>query len=206
LRRAYDLSARIMKRVGTFALIFLAAGAAAAAAAGTHLSAPSAARCGGATWRLKTFSDPQRRQVDVGMQSTNLHGILVRPGPGRELTRRSTPFQRQVWGVYAQITKYKLDSTGAVRLVLYDDNAYMNAVIPAPDCLSSKTRNRADIAAAWHLFTTKCGSPGPSWQAFGGVMLVRGIGFWTRKQPLRGTAPNGAELNPVTGFQVLTGC
>jgi hypothetical protein len=196
-----------MKRVVTVALMFLAAGAAAAAAAGTHLSAPSAARCGGSTWRLKTFSDPQRRQVDVGAQSTNLHDILERPGPGRELRQRATPFQRQVWGVYAQITKYKFDSTGAVRLVLYDDNSYMNAVIPAPDCLSSKTRNRADIAAAWRQFTTKCGHPGPAWQPFGGVLYLRGIGYWTRKQPfVRGTAPNGAELNPVTGFQVLTGC
>lgn len=187
--------------------MFLAAGAAAAAAAGTHLSAPSAARCGGSTWRLKTFSDPQRRQVDVGTQSTNLHDILERRGPGRELRQRATPFQRQVWGVYAQITKYKFDSTGAVRLVLYDDNSYMNAVIPAPDCLSSKTRNRADIAAAWRQFTTKCGHPGPAWQPFGGVLYLRGIGFWTRKQPfVRGTAPNGAELNPVTGFQILTGC
>lgn len=195
-----------MKRLGTFALIFLAAGAAAAAAAGTHLSAPNAARCGGTTWRLKTFSDPQRRQVDVAMQSTNLHEILERRGPGRPLRQRATPFQRQVWGVYAQITKYKLDSTGAVRFVLYDDNAYMNAVIPSPLCLSSKTRNRADITAAWRQFTTKCGNPGATWQSFGGVFLIRGIGFWTRKQPLRGTAPNGAELNPVTGFQVLTGC
>jgi hypothetical protein len=195
-----------MKRLGTFALIFLAAGAAAAAAAGTHLSAPSAARCGGSTWRLKTFSDPQRRQVDVGTQLTKLHDILARHGPGRELIGRATPFQRQVWGVYAQITKYKLDSTGSVRLVLYDDNYYMNAVIPSPDCLSSKTRNRADIAAAWRLFTTKCGSPSATWQSFGGILFVRGIGFWTKKQPLRGTAPNGAELNPVTGLQVVAGC
>jgi hypothetical protein len=194
-----------MKRVGTFALIFLAAGATAAVAAGTHLSAPSAAQCGGLTWHLKTFSDPQRRQVHVTPLSTNLHDILGRPGPGRTLVRRTTPFQRQVWGVYAQITKYRLDSTGSIRLVLYDDNAYMNAVIPSPACLSRKTRDRAEIEAAWRQFA-KCGRPDSSWQAFGGIMLVRGIGFWTRKQPLRGTAPNGAELHPVTGLQVVAGC
>jgi hypothetical protein len=195
-----------MKRVGTFALIFLAAGAAAAAAAGTHLSAPSATHCGGLTWRLKTFSDPQRRQVDVATQSTTLRNILARRGPGRAIARRATAFQFHVWGVYAQVTKYRLDSTGSVRLVLYDDNSYMNAVIPAPACLSKKTRDRADIEAAWRLFVTKCGKPGPSWQTFGGIMLVRGIGFWTARQPLRGTAPNGAELHPVTGLQVVAGC
>jgi hypothetical protein len=195
-----------MKRAGIFALIFLAAGAAAAAAAGTHLSAPTAARCGGSTWKLKTFSDVQRRQVDVKAQSTTLHDILQRRGPGRAVARRRTAFQLHAWGVYAQITKYKLDANGSVRLVLYDHNSYMNAVIPSPTCLSSKTRDRAGIEAAWRLFVTKCGRPDPNWQAFGGVLYVSGIGFWTDKVDLRGTAPNGAELHPVTGLQVVVGC
>jgi hypothetical protein len=195
-----------MKRVGTFALIFLAAGAAAATAAGTHQSAPSATRCGGLTWRLKTFSDPQRRQVDVTPQSTTLRSILARRGPGRPIARRATPLQFHAWGVYAQITKYRLDSTGSVRLVLYDDNSYMNAVIPSPACLSKKTRDRAEIEAAWRLFVTKCGKPGPDWTTFGGILSVRGIGYWSKKQLLRGTAPNGAELHPVTGLQVVAGC
>jgi len=155
---------------------------------------------------LKTFSDAQRGQVDVTPQSTDLHDILARRGPGRAVARRATPFQFHVWGVYAQITKYRLDSNGSVRLVLYDDNSYMNAVIPSPDCLSRKTRDRADIEAAWRLFVTKCGKPDTSWQSFGGILLVRGIGFWTQKQQLRGTAPNGAELHPVTGLQVVVGC
>jgi hypothetical protein len=195
-----------MKRAGIFALIFLAAGAAAAAAAGTHLSAPTAARCGGSTWKLKTFSDVQRRQVDVKSQSTTLHDILDRHGPGRAVLRRRTPFQLHVWGVYAQITKYRLDPNGSVRLVLYDDNAYMNAVIPPPTCLSRMTRDRAAIEAAWRMFVTKCGRPDTEWQSFGGILLVRGIGYWSDKEKLRGTAPNGAELHPVTGLQVVVGC
>jgi hypothetical protein len=195
-----------MKRAGIVVLFFLAAGAAAAAGAGTHASGPSSARCGGSTWRLKTFSDPQRRQVDLKTESTTLHDILARRGPGRAIGRRATPFQLQVWGVYAQITKYRLDDNGSVRLVLYDDNSYMNAVIPSPACLSANTRDRADIAAAWHLFATQCGKPDASWQTFGGILFVRGIGFWTDKQQVRGTAPNGAELHPVTGLQVVAGC
>jgi hypothetical protein len=162
--------------------------------------------CGGSTWRLKTFSDPQRRQVDVKSESTTLHDILARRGPGRAIARRATGFQLQAWGVYAQITKYRMDETGSVRLVLYDDNAYMNAVIPSPACLSARTRDRADIVAAWRLFTTKCGKPDATWQSFGGILHVSGIGFWTDKQQLRGTAPNGAELHPVIGLQVVAGC
>jgi hypothetical protein len=195
-----------MKRVGVFALFFLAAGVAVAAAAGTHASAPSAARCGGLTWRLKTFSDPQRLKVNDAAQTTTIGDIRARRGPGRPLVRRSTPFQLEAWEVPAQITKFKLDPTGSVRLVLYDHESYMNAVIPSPTCLTRKTRDRDEIEAAWRLFVTKCGKPDGSWKSFGGVLFVRGIGFWTTKRPLRGTATNGAELHPVTGLRIVAGC
>jgi hypothetical protein len=195
-----------MKRVGIFALLFLAAGAAAAAAAGTHESGPTAARCGGLTWRLKTFSDPQRRQVDVAPDSTTIGSIRQRQGPGRPLMRRTTAFQFHTWEVPAQVTRFKLDSTGSVRLELYDDNAYINAVIPSPNCLSAKSRLRKDIAAAWHIIN-KCGNPTSNWQSFGAIFLVRGVGFWGTKSPTsRGAAPNGAELHPVTGLRVVAGC
>lgn len=195
-----------MKRAVFLALISLAAGAAAATAAGEHAAAPSASRCGGITWRLKTFSDVQRAQVNDAAQQTTIHDILARRGPGRAITRRTTPFQLHAWGVYAQITKYRLDGNGSVRLVLYDDNSYMHAVIPPPACLSSATRDRAEIVAAWKLFALRCGRPSRTWQSFGGVLFVQGIGFWGAKQTLRGTAGNGAELHPVTGLRVVAGC
>ncbi len=67
-----------MKRAAIFALIFLAAGAAAATAAGRHSSAPSATRCGGQLWRLKTFSDRQRRLVELNSQQTTIAAIRDR--------------------------------------------------------------------------------------------------------------------------------
>jgi hypothetical protein len=196
-----------MKRVGTFALIFLAAGGAAATAAGTHLSAPSAAQCGGLTWRLKTFSDVQRGRVDVAPDSTTIGSIRQRKGPGRPLRRRATPFQFHTWEIPAQVTRFRLDATGSVRLELYDDNAYINAVIPSPNCLSVKSRNRKDIVAAWHFFVDKCGKATSNWQSLGAIFFVRGIGFWGARDPgARGAAPNGAELHPVTGLRVIAGC
>ena len=196
-----------MKRVGTFALIFLAAAGAAATAAGTHLSAPSAARCGGLTWRLKTFSDVQRRRVDVKPQSTTIGSIRQRRGPGRPPRRRATPFQFQTWEVPAQVTRYRLDATGSVRLELYDDNSYINAVIPSPSCLSTKSRDRKDIVAAWHLFVDECGRATSNWQSLGAIFFVRGLGFWGSRDPsARGSAPNGAELHPVTGLRIVAGC
>jgi hypothetical protein len=195
-----------MKRTVFCAMIFLAAGAAAATAAGEHSASPSASRCGGSTWRLKTFSDAQRKQVDLVPDATTIRDIRARRGPGRALTRRATPFQLHVWELPAQITKYRLDPNGSLRLELYDNESYMNAVIPSLNCLSGKTRDRADIQAAWRLFVLKCGKPTLDWKSFGGILFVRGIGYWSQKQPLRGTAPNGAELHPVTGLRIVAGC
>jgi hypothetical protein len=195
-----------MKRLSLFALFFLAAGAAAATAAGTHSAAPSAERCGGLTWRLKTFSDRQRMQVDASPASTTIAAIRQRRGPGRPPVRRSTAFQLHTWEVPAQVTSFRLDSTGSVRLVLYDHEAYVNAVIPSPNCLPNTTRHRADIVAAWHFFVDKCGRATSSWQSLGGIFFVRGVGFWGPRVVQRGGALNGAELHPVTGLRIVAGC
>lgn len=195
-----------MIRVGAFALIFLAAGVVAATAAGRHSGAPNAARCGGQLWRLKTFSDPQRMKVDVNPRITSIAAIRARRGPGRPPTRRTTDFQLHVWEVPAQVTSFRLDSTGSVRLILYDNEAYMNAVIPSPSCLPATSRDRANIAATWHFFVEKCGKATSSWQSLGAIFFVRGVGFWSQKEPGRGVAPNGAELHAVTGLRIVAGC
>ena len=196
-----------MKRVGVFALIFLAAaGTAAATAGGRHSAAPSAARCGGPLWLLKTLSDPQRAKVDLVPQQTTIASIRERKGPGKPPTRRTTAFQRQTWEVPAQITSFKLEATGALRLVLFDHGAYMNAVIPAPNCLSARSRDRAEVVATWQAFVAKCGKGTSTWQSLGAVFFVRGVGFWSQKRQFRGAAPNGAELHPVTGLRVVVSC
>jgi hypothetical protein len=196
-----------MKSAGIFALIFLAAAGTAAATAGQrHSAAPSAARCGGPLWRLKTFSDPQRRRVDLAPQQTTIAAIRERKGPGQPPTRRATPFQLHTWEVPAQITSYKLEATGAIRLVLFDNGAYMNAVIPAPSCLSARTRERAEVIATWLAFVARCGKGTSSWQSLGAIFFVRGVGFWSQKRQLRGAAPNGAELHPVTGLRIVVSC
>ena len=144
--------------------------------------------------------------MQLAPQATTIGAIRDRHGPGRPPTRRTTTFQLHVWEVPAQITSFKLDPTGAVRLELFDDNAYLHAVIPSPACLSSKTRARSAIAASWRAFTSKCGKGTRDWQSLGAILLVRGVGFWGQRTETQGTAPNGAELYPVTGFRVVVGC
>jgi hypothetical protein len=155
---------------------------------------------------LKTLSDPQRGKVALAPQPTTIGAIRDRRGPGRVPRRRSTAFQLHTWEVPAQITSFKLDPTGAIRLQLYDHEAYLDAVIPSPNCLSAKTRDRADIVAAWHFFSSKCGRATTSWQSLGAIFFVRGVGFWSGNHPLRGASPNGAELHPVIGLRVVAGC
>ncbi len=195
-----------MKRFAVFALISLAAGATVATAAGVRSSAPSAAHCGGKLWRLKTLTDAQKAHIAWGTAPTTIKEIRARRGPGTPPSRRTTAFQLHNWEVPAQITSFKLDATGSVRLVLFDDGAYMNAVIPSPSCLSRATRGRAEIEAAYHLFVEKCGKPAPTWTSFGGILFVRGIGFWGERRATRGAAPNGAELHAVTGLRIVAGC
>ena len=97
--------------------------------------------------------------------------------------------------------------SGGIRLILFDAGTYMNAVIPAPSCLSARTRGRAQIAAAWRYFVVNCATPRAEWQPLGAIVYIHGVGFWSqRSRPRRGGAKNGAELHPVTGFRVVAGC
>jgi hypothetical protein len=111
----------------------------------------------------------------------------------------------QVWEVVAQVTKFRLDD-GGLRLTLYDKNAYIQAVIPTPSCLSKSTRARADIEATYKEFVTECGEPTREWQPSGAIVYVQGVGFWSQRGLRRDAAPNGAELHPVTGFRIVAGC
>jgi len=195
-----------MKLAAPTALVLLAATAFAAAAAGRDAAGPTAARCGGELWRLKTLSDPGRKAVQLEPKSTTIAAINERPFPHPLPKTRRTAFQRQVWQVVAQITKYRTE-TGGIRLELYDHESYLNAVIPTPDCLSSVTRARADIASTFKLFAAECGHPATrEWQSLGAIVYVRGVGFWSQRRSVRGSAQNGAELHPVTGLRIVAGC
>jgi hypothetical protein len=193
-----------MKFAAPTALVLLAATAFAAAAAGRDAAGPTAARCGGELWRLKTLSDPGRKTVQLEPTDTTIAAIGKRPFPRPVPKLRRTPFQRHVWRVVAQVTKYRVETDG-IRLELFDDESYLNAVIPTPDCLSNVSRARKDIASTFNLFAAECGTA-REWQSLGAVVYVQGVGFWSQRGSLRGAARNGAELHPVTGLRIVSGC
>jgi hypothetical protein len=195
-----------MKLAAPTALVLLAATAFAAAAAGRDAAGPTPARCGGELWRLKTLSDPGRNKVQLEPTDTTIAAIGKRPYPRPVPKVRRTAFQRHVWQVVAQITKFRVETEG-IRLELYDHESYLNAVIPTPECLSIASRARKDIASTFKLFADQCGHPATrEWQSLGAVVSVRGVGFWSQRRGLRGAARNGAELHPVTGLRIVAGC
>ena len=195
-----------MKLVVPIALVLLAATAFAAAATGRNAAGPTPIRCGGELWRLKTLSDPGSKRVQLESTSTTIGAIVKRPFPRPVPKIRRTIFQRHTWEVVAQITKYRV-ATDGIRLELYDHESYLNAVIPTPECLSKSTRARLSIASTFKQFTAECGDPTTrDWQSLGAIVYVRGVGFWSQRKGLRGAAPNGAELHPVTGLRIVSGC
>jgi len=166
--------------------------------------APSAARCGGSLWRMKTLSDVDRKKVQLNAKSTTLEVIGNLTPPRRVPTRRTTDFQKHVWEVVGQIVMFRREGT-ELRLQLYDHHSFLTASVPAPSCLPSNTRARNAILAAWNAFTSGCGHPQSSWQSLGAVAYVQGVGFWNKRGAGRGE-PNGAELHPVTGLRIVIGC
>ena len=185
-------------------LLFALAAIAATTATGRQTANPSAVQCGGILWRLKTLSDPARMAVQLDPKPTTIEVIRARPYPRPVPRRRRTAFQLQTWKVIGQVTAFKLDD-GGLRLILYDANAYLQAVIPTPNCLDN-SRARKQIAAAWKSFVSDCGEPTRDWQPSGAIISLEGVGFWSQRRERRGAAPNGAELHPVTGFRVIAGC
>jgi hypothetical protein len=194
-----------MRRAGIIALFFATASVAAAVAP-TATSKPSAETCGGTLWRMKTFSDPGKGRVSLLPRQTTIAALASRPYPRPLPRRRKTSFQRQTWQVVAQITEYRLDGN-ELRIVLFDHGVYMNAVMPAPACLSSSTRARGVLSAMFQGFANNCGHPQRTWQPQGAVVYISGVGFWSsRFKERRGRAANGAELHPVTGLRPVVGC
>jgi hypothetical protein len=201
-----------MNQARVIGLVALAVGATTLAATTVHASVgrgaqsrPNVELCGGNLWRMKTLSDVRRGSVNLVPRNTTIGAILKRGTPRPTPRRRTTPFQRRMWAVPAQITRYWREGD-ELRLQLWDHGSYMNAVVPGPSCLTSATRDRGAITATWSRFMNHCGRATRNSQPLGAVVTVIGVGFWSQRRSRHGEAPNGAELHPVTAFRPVAGC
>jgi hypothetical protein len=164
--------------------------------------------CGGTLWRLMTLSDADRRKVTLVRSPTTIADIATRVRPQVIGRRRTTPFQRQVWGMRAVVDRYRIASNGEIVLILYsiDTGQFMNAYLPAAQCLGPRARDRTGMLAARKSLVSICPRPTPAWQLVGITVEIGGVGFWNPSTSTRGALRNGAELRPVTNLKVVTGC
>lgn len=178
----------------------------AAVAAQTGTARPSRASCGTELWSLKTLSDPQRGLVNLRPRNTTVAAIDARSMPHPAPATRSTSYERQVWRLRAQVVEFRLEADDDVHLVLFEQGHYMIAEMPLANCLPTTTRSRRAIVVARSRFVATCGPPTSEWQPLGAVAYISGAGFWDFPHGQHGHAPNYAELHPVTGFKLVSGC
>jgi hypothetical protein len=194
------------------ALVILAASVSALAALSAQAAPENGPRpgtgCGGTLWRLMTLSDPDRYTVTLQRRPTTIAEIAKGIRPQVIGRRRTTPFQRQVWGLRAVVDRYRIASNGEIVLILYsiDTGQFMNAYLPARQCLGPRARDRTGMLAARNSLVSKCPRVTVPWQLVGITVEIGGVGFWNPSTATRGALANGAELRPVTNLKVVAGC
>jgi hypothetical protein len=193
-------------RAAALGVIVIIGGIVAVTAQPRSAGSGSVAPCGHELWQLKTLADDRRDLIYFRPRTTTIIAINKRETPRPTPTRRSRGFERHVWRVVAQITDYKRDPNGDIRLILFDKSAYMIAAMPASHCLSPATRDREAIISARNLFDDRCGSATGGWRKLGAVVHIDGVGLWDFPHRNRGHARNYAELHPVTRIRFVAGC
>lgn len=166
----------------------------------------AAAACGSDYWPLKTFSDPQRKKVNLAPKDTTLTDIATPDHPHPTPTARNTPFERQVWRVTVQITEFKREGDSDIHLILFDAGTYGIAEMPSGDCVPKKARARKAIINVRKHFEARCGKATSSWKQLGAVVTISGVGFWDKPHTQNPHAPNFAELHPVIALKFISGC
>ena len=200
-----------MKRVAVAAAVVLALAVIVAAPAGarkTTTPTVPGAWCGGSLWKLMTLSDTGKAAVNLSPTGASIADLAKLSAPTKILASRNTSFVKQAWSLTAVIERYRVQSNGEIALELFDvpTSTYMDAYMPNPKCLSSKTRDRAQILAARSTFTKVCPAPQGTWQPLGATVQLAGVGFWNPVRTTLGALQNGAELRPVTYFNLMQGC
>jgi hypothetical protein len=99
-----------------------------------------------------------------------------------------------------------LEEDSDIHLILFDKGHYLIAEMLLGSCLPKTTRDGRAIIHARATFISKCGQATSSWQSLGAVAYISGVGFWDFPHGQSGHAPNYAELHPVTGLRIVSGC
>jgi hypothetical protein len=196
-----------MRFVVVAAAVTAACATAFALPAGARVAAPGA-QCGGTLWKLMTLSDTAKKSVTWAPTATSVPDIAKLTAPAKITTARSTSFEKHVWKLHTVIERYRMASNGELVFELFDvpSATYMNAYVPASECLPTAARGRGQMLAARNSFLSGCPAPTTDWQMLGATADLSGVGFWNPVKTTMGALKNGAELRPLVGVSITQGC
>jgi hypothetical protein len=162
-----------------------------------------ASGCGVERWPVKTGTDADRGKVSNTVHSTSINSLASRPRPAHYPTNnRIPPAELHVWQVTARVTQYKEEADSDIHLVLKDSaNRSMIAEIPAPNCVGSSSRWKANITNARSTWTHTY-PLSTSWHYINRTVTIRGLGFFDPPHGQTGISRNGIELHPVIRVQL----
>jgi hypothetical protein len=179
----------------------------AAPVAGAHVQSPGP-QCGGTLWKLMTLSDTGKNTVAWSPTATTIPAVANLVAPPKIGTARSTAFQKHVWSMTAVIERYRMASNGEIVLELFDvpSSTYMDAYLPAAQCLPTSARGRSQMLAARNSFLHDCPAASNEWQMLGATANIAGVGYFNPVKTTIGALKNGAELRPLVSLGVTQGC
>ena len=157
------------------------------------------AQCGVERWSVKTGTDPNAGQVNLGSSSsTSIAHLrsLTAPNPIPSNSRVS-PTETTQWVINATLIKYKLEGDSDYHLVIADSSGRTMIVeIPSPTCVGAGSPFFTGIQRARSEFNARF-SATTSFKTTSTPVQVRGVGMFDFLHGQTGVAPNGIELHPV---------
>jgi len=166
------------------------------------LSIPGEARaqsCGVERWSVKTGTDPDAGQVNLGSSTPNTVATMRSwPAPNPiPPNNRVSPYETTVWVLNATLTLYKLEGDSDYHLVLRDASGNtMIAEIPRPSCVGAASPFRTAIQNARAEFDARYTAT-TSFQTANVPVQITGVGMFDFLHGQTGVAPNGIEIHPV---------
>src|SRR5438552_9012457 len=160
---------------------------------------PIFAQCGVERWSVKTGTDADISQVNLGVSTAttivslrNLAKPATLPANNRVLPTEATQFT-----LNATLTQYKLESDSDYHLVLSDASGNtMIAEIPSPNCVGTGSPFGTGISSSRSQFDARFTAT-TSFQTANIPVAIRGIGFFDFLHGQTGVAPNGIEIHPL---------
>ena len=157
------------------------------------------AQCGVERWSVKTGTDSDAKNVNLGVSTLATIQNLIALSAAGSLpdNSRVAPAETTVWVLNATLREYVRAYDSDYHMVLTDDaGRTMIAEIPSPTCVGQSSPFAAGIAHARAQFDAMF-TPATYFQTANIPVQITGVGFFDYLEGQAGVAPNGIELHPI---------